>query len=192
MQLEIDERIEDATLRRQGPEAELTHPGRGWDGKVTDICSCEVGTFMRTASSVFCEPWAKDRSRPKLTVPHCVTWSSGRYRFLNGEGVCHDSSDSQLSLPQGLTTTPGETSASFACDHLASCVPVAQNGGSWGRVHRQCGDWRMLCPLKQVPGILLVVLGNIPLLVLRMCQTYGHCGLDEFRKEAHPHRSTPR
>ena len=106
MQLEIDERIEDATLRRQGPEAELTYPRRGWDGKVTDICSCEVGTFMRTASSVFCEPWAKDRSRPKLTVPHCVTWSSGRYRFLIEEGVCHDSSDSQLSLPQGMSTTP--------------------------------------------------------------------------------------
>ena len=36
MQLEIDERIEDATLRRQGTEAELTYPGRGWDGKVID------------------------------------------------------------------------------------------------------------------------------------------------------------
>ena len=28
MQLEIDERIEDATLRRQGPEADLTWLGR--------------------------------------------------------------------------------------------------------------------------------------------------------------------
>ena len=106
MQLDIHERIQDATLRRQAIEAELTYPGRGWDEKVTDIYPCEVGTFMRTASSVFCEPWAKDRSRPKLTVPHCVTWSSGRYTFLKGEGVCHDSSDSQLSLPQGLSTTP--------------------------------------------------------------------------------------
>ena len=42
MQLEIDERIEDATLRRQGPEAELTYPGRGWDGKVTDIYSVKL------------------------------------------------------------------------------------------------------------------------------------------------------
>ena len=50
----------------------------------------------------------------------------------------------------------------------------------------------MLCLLKQVLDILLVVLGNIPLLVFGMCQTYGHCGLDEFRKEAHPHRSAPR
>ena len=106
MQLDIHERIEDATLRRQGTEAELTNPGRGWDEKVTDIYTCEVGSFTRTASSVFCEPWAKDRSNPKLTVPHCVTWSSGRYTFLKGEGVCHDSSDSQLSLPQGQSTTP--------------------------------------------------------------------------------------
>ena len=65
--------------------------------------SCALPSFF------FCEPWAKDRSRPKLTVPHCVTWSSGRYRCLKGEGVCHDSSDSQLSLPQGLSTTPGNT-----------------------------------------------------------------------------------
>ena len=28
------------------------------------------------------------------------------YTFLKGEGVCHDSSDSQLSLSQGLSTTP--------------------------------------------------------------------------------------
>ena len=49
----------------------------------------------------------------------------------------------------------------------------------------------MLCPLKQILDILSVVLGNIPLLVFRMCQTYGHCGL-ECGKEAHPHRSTPR
>ena len=148
MQLEIDERIEDATLRRQGTQTELTYPGRGWNGKVTDIYPCEVGTFMRTASSVFCEPWAKGRSRPKLTIPHCVTWSSGRYRFLKGEGVSHDSSDSQLSLPQGLSTTPevhpghfrtglnypartgSATPASFTCDRLASCVPVAQTAGA--------------------------------------------------------------
>ena len=50
----------------------------------------------------------------------------------------------------------------------------------------------MLCPLKQVLDIILVVLGNIPLLEFRMCQTYGHYSLDEFRKEAHLHRSTPR
>ena len=52
MQLDIHERIEDATLRRQGTEAELTNPGRGWDEKVTDIYPCEVGSFTRTASSV--------------------------------------------------------------------------------------------------------------------------------------------
>ena len=78
MQFDIHERFEDATKRRQWTEAELTYPGRGWDKKDTDIYPCEAGTFIRTAPSGFCEPWAKGRSKPKLTVPHCETCSSGR------------------------------------------------------------------------------------------------------------------
>ena len=49
----------------------------------------------------------------------------------------------------------------------------------------------MPCLMWQVLDIFVLILGDISLVVFRMCQTYGHHGLDEFRKEVHPHRSTP-
>ena len=53
--------------------------------------------------------------------------------------------------------------------------------------------WRVATAMSAVAssGYFLVILGDILLLVFRMCQTYGHYGLDEFRKEVHPHGSTP-
>ena len=36
------------------------------NGKVTDIYPCDVGTFMRTASSVFYEPWGEGQKQTEV------------------------------------------------------------------------------------------------------------------------------
>ena len=131
MQFDIHERTEDATWRRKWTEAELTYPGRRWDEKDTDIYLCEAGTFIRTAPSGFCESWAKGRSKPKLTVPHCETCSSaGAVHYTRG-AVWSLSHWAQRSCPV-LRVQPLRVLPVTALPHEIQLPKGLQSCGNWG------------------------------------------------------------